>query len=113
MLIQSTNVFSLGDNFSWLASSFSNDYITAASGGQMPKLGWDNTTLLLKKSIVGPSKGQTLKTFSHFTWLAYCEKDIKEAGHHRSNNKDYELELKQKLWPTVAGIFPVTLCTIQ
>lgn len=87
-----------GDNFSRLASSFSNDYITAASGGQMPEIGVGQYDPSFEKALWAlPKDGALSKPFLTSHGWHIVRRISKKPVITDPNNKDYELELKQKI----------------
>lgn len=87
-----------GDNFSRLATSFSNDYITAASGGQMPEIGVGQYDPSFEKVLWSlPKDGAVSKPFLTSHGWHILRRVSKRPVITDPNNKDYELELKQKV----------------
>ncbi len=87
-----------GDNFIRLASDFSNDYITAASGGMMPDISVGQYDPVFEKALWSLSKdGAISKPFLtshgwHIVKRISLKPVITDAG-----NKAYQDELKQKI----------------
>ncbi|MEI2737819.1 MAG: peptidylprolyl isomerase [Chitinophagaceae bacterium] len=66
-----------GDNFNHLAAAFSNDYVTAASGGTMPDIGVGQYDPAFEKMImVFTERRRCKQTIPYFLWLAYCKKEF-------------------------------------
>lgn len=87
-----------GDNFSRLATSFSNDYITAASGGQMPEIGVGQYDPSFEKVLWSlPKDGAVSKPFLTSHGWHIVKRISRKPVVTDPNNKDYELELKQKV----------------
>lgn len=87
-----------GDNFNHLAAAFSNDYVTAASGGTMPDIGVGQYDPAFEKMIWSlPKDGAVSKPFlTSYGWHIVKRNSLKTVVTD-INNKSYLQELQSKI----------------
>lgn len=87
-----------GDNFNKLAADFSNDYITAASGGMMPDIGVGQYDPVFEKAVWSlPKDGAVSKPFqTAHGWHIVKRISLKPVVSDPAN-KAYQQELEQRV----------------
>lgn len=87
-----------GDNFSRLATTFSNDYVTAASGGLIPDIGVGQYDPAFEKIVWSlPKDDAVSKPFQTSHGWHILKRISRKPVITDPDNKDYEGELKQKV----------------
>lgn len=87
-----------GDNFNRLAADFSNDYVSAASGGMMPEIGVGQFDPAFEKALWALPKDNAVgKPFATaYGWHILKRMSLKPVITD-PNNKTYQDELKQRI----------------
>jgi peptidyl-prolyl cis-trans isomerase SurA len=87
-----------GDNFNRLAADFSNDYVSAASGGMMPEIGVGQFDPSFEKALWAlPKDNAVSKPFATaYGWHILKRMSLKPVITD-PNNKTYQDELKQRI----------------
>ncbi|MBK6828826.1 MAG: peptidyl-prolyl cis-trans isomerase [Chitinophagaceae bacterium] len=87
-----------GDNFNRLAADFSNDYVSAASGGMMPEIGVGQFDPAFEKALWALPKDNAIsKPFATaYGWHILKRLSLKPVITD-PNNKTYQDELKQRI----------------
>jgi len=87
-----------GDNFNRLAADFSNDYVSAASGGMMPEIGVGQFDPAFEKALWALPKDNAVgKPFATaYGWHIIKRMSLKPVITD-PNNKTYQDELKQRI----------------
>ena len=67
-----------GDDFAKLAATFSNDYVSAASDGNIPDIGVGQYDPSFEKTIWALKDGSCKQTICNITWLSYCKKNSRQ-----------------------------------
>jgi len=100
-----------GDDFGKLASTFSNDYISAATGGNIPDISIGQFEPAFEKMIWSlPKDGTVSKPFLTSHGYHLVKRISVKTCHHQPNDKTNTDELKQKImaddrWKTARILF--------
>ncbi|MFZ9387237.1 MAG: peptidylprolyl isomerase [Chitinophagaceae bacterium] len=87
-----------GDNFMKLAMEFSNDYVSAASGGNLPEIGVGQYDPVFEKVLWSlPSDGAVSKPFLTSYGWHIVKRNVLRPVVTDPKNKEYQQELKQKV----------------
>lgn len=87
-----------GDNFNRLAADYSNDYVSAASGGLLPDIGVGQYDPAFEKVLWSlPKDGAVSKPFLTSHGWHIVKRLSKKPVITDPNNKEYQQELKQKI----------------
>ena len=97
-----------GSNFTSLASAFSNDIISAASGGTMQDIRVGEYDPVFENALWSLRKDGDVSSPSDRAWLAYRKKNFCKPVVLDPADKP-PAELEQRSWPIAGGALHVTL----